>query len=41
MLGGLVGTVRQLSDCIGQDLCLLVSWAGAGADFSEKDNQGV
>lgn len=41
MLGGLVGTVRQLSDCIGQDLCLLVSCAGAGADFSEKDNQGV
>lgn len=36
-----MGTVRQLSDCIGQDLCLLVSWAGAGADFSEKDNQGV
>lgn len=40
MLGGLVGAVRQLSDRIGQDLCLLMSWAGAGADFSVKDNQG-
>ena len=41
MLGGLVGAVRQLSDHIGQDLCLLMSWAGAEADFSVKDNQGV
>lgn len=36
-----MGAVRQLSDCIGQDLCLLESWAGAGVDFSVKDNQGV
>ena len=36
-----MGAVRQLSDHIGQDLCLLMSWAGAGADFSVKDNQGV
>lgn len=36
-----MGAVRQLSDRIGQDLCLLESWARAGADFSVKDNQGV